>query len=108
MRRRWRRRRSPKTTGGELVGLKTFGLGTVQRLLPLEDGWALLLSVANYYTPNGREIQKQGIEPTIEVTEAAPVDPLASPTGTSNETDRQLDRAIEILLSPAEAADKAA
>ena len=93
---------------GELVGLKTFGLGSVQRLLPLEDGWALLLSVANYYTPSGREIQKQGIEPTIEVTEAAPVDPLASPIGTSDETDRQLDRAIEILLSPAEAADKAA
>jgi carboxyl-terminal processing protease len=93
---------------GQLVGLRTFGMGTVQRLLPLDDGWALLLSVANYYTPSGREIQKEGIEPTIEVAEAADLDPLASPTETSSETDRQLDRAIEILLSPAEAANKAA
>ena len=93
---------------GALVGLRTFGRGSVQRLLPLDDGWALLLSVANYYTPNGREIQKEGIEPTIEVAEAAALDPLANPTETTNEIDRQLDRAIEILLSPAEVADKAA
>jgi len=92
----------------ELVGLKTFGRGSVQRLLPLEGGWALLLSVANYYTPKGREIQQEGIYPTVEVTEAVAVDPLATPTELSNEADRQLDRAIEILLTPAEDVYRAA
>ena len=52
---------------GQLVGAKTFGTGSVQKLIPLEDGSALLISVAKYYTPLGKEIQESGIKPTIEV-----------------------------------------
>lgn len=92
---------------GELVGLKTFGIGSVQKLLPLEDGFALLLSVAKYYTPNGVEIQEAGITPTVEVSTTAS-DPLAVPDENTQDEDRQLDRAIEILLNPQAAADKAA
>ena len=91
---------------GELVGVRTFGMGSVQELLPLENGFALLLSVARYYAPDGAEIQSEGITPTVQVAATAPVDPLAgpgedgprpAPTDGSG-TDRQLDRAIEILL----------
>ena len=92
----------------ELVGLKTFGLGSIQRLIKLEDGWALLLSVANYYSPNGRELQKEGVEPTVEVSETATIDPLASPKETAIETDRQLNRAIEILTESSRGKGKAA
>lgn len=96
---------------GELVGVRTFGMGSVQELLPLDDGSALLISVAKYYAPDGSEIQG-GITPTIEVTETAAVNPLAvpdvpdAPDEPSGTTDRQLDRAIEILLedTPAGAA----
>ncbi|MGE5189778.1 MAG: S41 family peptidase [Gemmatimonadota bacterium] len=50
-----------------LLGSKTFGKGSVQTILPLEDGSALRLTTARYYTPNGRSIQATGIEPDIVV-----------------------------------------
>ena len=53
----------------ELVGLTTFGKGSVQSVIPLkggEDG-ALKLTTARYYTPSGRSIQKTGITPDLEV-----------------------------------------
>ncbi len=50
-----------------LLGTKTFGKGSVQTILPLEDGSALRLTTARYYTPNGRSIQAKGIEPDIVV-----------------------------------------
>ena len=92
---------------GELVGLKTFGIGSVQKLLPVDDTFTLLLSVAKYYTPDGVEIQENGITPTVEVT-ATVLDPLAVPDEEDQQKDRQLDRAIEVLLNPEAAADKAA
>ena len=52
-----------------LLGTKTFGKGSVQTILPLEDGSALRLTTARYYTPNGRSIQAKGIEPDIVVTD---------------------------------------
>ena len=86
---------------GEIVGVRSFGLGSVQELLPLNDGWALLLSVAKYYSPSGSEIQQTGVIPTIEVTATATVDPLNLPEDSPEATDRQLDRAVEILLGEA-------
>ena len=50
-----------------LLGTRTFGKGSVQTILPLEDGSALRLTTARYYTPNGRSIQAKGIDPDIEV-----------------------------------------
>ncbi len=52
-----------------LLGTKTFGKGSVQTILPLEDGSALRLTTARYFTPNGRSIQAKGIEPDIIVTD---------------------------------------
>jgi carboxyl-terminal processing protease len=82
---------------GELVGVRTFGFAAEQQLLPLGDGTALLLSLANYYTPAGDEIQTQGVTPTVEVAATEAEDPLALPGSEPEDRDRQLDRALEIL-----------
>lgn len=50
-----------------LIGTKTFGKGLVQSVHPLEDGSGLAVTVAKYFTPSGRDINKKGIEPDIEV-----------------------------------------
>lgn len=50
-----------------LVGEKTFGKGSVQSVLPMEEGTALRLTTAKYYTPANRMIHEQGIEPDIVV-----------------------------------------
>jgi carboxyl-terminal processing protease len=48
-----------------VLGTKTFGKGSVQTILPLDDDSALRLTTALYYTPSGRSIQATGIEPDI-------------------------------------------
>ncbi|MFH0878497.1 MAG: S41 family peptidase [Lentisphaerota bacterium] len=50
-----------------LVGEKTFGKGSVQSVLPLDDGSAIRLTTAKYYTPSKRVIHEHGIEPDILV-----------------------------------------
>ena len=54
-----------------IVGLTSFGKGSVQTVIPLRGGvdGALKLTTARYYTPSGRSIQKTGIEPDLEVAE---------------------------------------
>jgi len=51
-----------------IVGEKSFGKASVQNIIPLEDGSALKLTVAYYYTPSGRLIHKKGIEPDVKVS----------------------------------------
>ena len=58
-----------------ILGVQTFGKGSVQTIIPLEDGSAVRLTTARYYTPNGRSIQAKGIEPDIEV----PYAPMEKP-----------------------------
>jgi carboxyl-terminal processing protease len=50
-----------------IVGTQTFGKASVQTVIPLEDGSALKLTTARYYTPSGRSIQAEGIKPDIIV-----------------------------------------
>jgi carboxyl-terminal processing protease len=50
-----------------IVGTKTFGKGSVQTILPMENGAALRLTTAMYFTPSGRSIQVTGITPDIMV-----------------------------------------
>lgn len=50
-----------------LLGTRTFGKGSVQTILPLEDGSGLRLTTARYYTPKGGSIHNKGILPDIEV-----------------------------------------
>lgn len=53
---------------GVIVGTSTFGKGSVQTILPLKEGNAVKLTTARYYTPSGRSIQAEGIEPDIALT----------------------------------------
>ncbi len=50
-----------------IVGSRTFGKGSVQTILPLSNGTAVKLTTARYYTPSGRSIQAEGIEPDIRL-----------------------------------------
>ena len=73
-----------------LVGTKTFGKGSVQEYIPLEDGSSVKITVAQWFTPNDRQINEIGIEPDIEVE--------YTEEDINNDYDPQLDAAIEILL----------
>lgn len=50
-----------------ILGERTFGKGSVQTILPLGNGTAVKLTTARYYTPSGRSIQAEGIEPDIKL-----------------------------------------
>jgi carboxyl-terminal processing protease len=55
------------TKRGVLIGEKTFGKGSVQQVDDLARGASLHLTIAHWYTPNGRSINKEGLTPDIEV-----------------------------------------
>ena len=91
---------------GDVLGDKTFGEGSVQKLIEVPDGSALILSVAKYYTPNGKIIQDTGVTPGIQVasTDDLPVvsdddDNTSSeePQKPQQKEDEQMRRAIEVL-----------
>jgi len=54
-----------------VMGTQTFGKGSVQTIIPIDDGTALKLTTARYYTPSGRSIQAQGISPDIIIPQGA-------------------------------------
>ncbi|MFP3867697.1 MAG: S41 family peptidase [Desulfobacteraceae bacterium] len=57
---------------GLIIGTKSFGKGSVQTIVPLEDGSALKLTTAHYFTPLGHSIQEKGIIPDL-VVESTPI-----------------------------------
>ncbi|TSD04728.1 MAG: carboxyl-terminal processing protease, partial [Parcubacteria group bacterium Athens0714_12] len=73
-----------------IIGEKTFGKGSVQELEQLSDGSSVKLTIAEWFTPKGRVINKQGIEPDIKVE--------LSEDDYNNDKDPQLDKAIEVIL----------
>ena len=94
---------------GDVVGDKTFGEGSVQKLIEVPDGSALILSVAKYYTPNGKVIQENGITPNVQVASSADLAALTDDDDGNNAPDEpqkvqpkeddQLHRALEVLKS---------
>lgn len=95
-----------------ILGEKSFGKGSVQSIIPLQDGSALRLTTAKYYTPSHKVIHEEGITPDILVHPSVEEDQAAfvrhSPGGLDSleETERhrvlnthdpQLDRAIDLL-----------
>ena len=96
---------------GDVVGDKTFGDGSVQKVIPLPDGSALILSVAKYYSPSGKAIQDSAVTPNIVV--AGSDDDAALPDDDDNaapadeekkqppQQDEQLRKAIQVLKSKA-------
>jgi len=96
---------------GDVLGDKTFGSGSIQNVIEMGDGSALILSIAKYYSPNGKTIQDNAITPNITVADAADdiggpdddsdVDTTTTPDTAKKDkqpkTDEQLRRAIEVL-----------
>lgn len=72
-----------------LVGDTTFGKGLVQRILELEDGSGINITIAKYLTPNGVDINKKGIEPDFKVA--------FTEKDFLSKKDPQLDKAKEII-----------
>jgi carboxyl-terminal processing protease len=97
---------------GQVVGEKTFGLGAEQKTIPMDDGAAIILSIAKYHRPSGKAIQDGGVSPNLQVSESdsdltsedenAP-NPPEKPSG----EDELLKKAIEVVKG-AQAAQKAA
>jgi carboxyl-terminal processing protease len=92
---------------GDVVGDKTFGDGSVQKVIDMPDGSALILSVAKYYSPGGKSIQDSAVTPNVLVADieddaglpdedqqAAPDNQNQKP---KNQIDEQLNKALEIL-----------
>jgi carboxyl-terminal processing protease len=98
-------------TRGDVVGDKTFGEGSIQKLIEVPDGSALILSVAKYYSSNGKVIQDTGITPNIPVASSDDIvaisddddsNPNDEPQKTQPKEDEQLRRAIEVLKTKAQ------
>ena len=96
-----------------LVGERTFGKGSVQTILPMDDGSALRLTTSKYYTPGRRVIHDYGIEPNIFIpvapdewarilrARAESPDPAAGPGRPASARpaprDVQMERAVDVL-----------
>lgn len=63
----------------DLVGVQTFGKGSVQELIPLSDGSSVKITIAKWFTPNGVSISEKGITPKYVITEK-PSDKNTDPT----------------------------
>jgi carboxyl-terminal processing protease len=85
-------------TRADLVGTKTYGEGSIQKVIDIGDGSAMLLSVARYYTPNGKPIQEQAVTANVQQVAypgALPDEDL--PSVQQQSEDLQLKRALEVL-----------
>jgi carboxyl-terminal processing protease len=98
---------------GDVVGDKTFGDGSVQKLIEMPDSSALILSVAKYYSPSGKAIQDVSVTPNVLVADSTEDDgglpdeddqaaPGAKPGDKKDEKpknlpDDQLNKALEVL-----------
>ena len=94
---------------GDVVGGQSFGVGVVEKVVPVGDGSGLLLAVAKYYGPDGKAFQDNGVKPVV-------VFPMPDDTGIAEEVqpelfgtpdDSTLQKAIDVLkqkTAPAKAA----
>ena len=91
---------------GDVIGERTFGAGSVQKLFELPDGSAVILSIAKYYGPDGKAIEDEAVTPNIEVASAEDnIVPEDDSVDTSHpqtakpadKPDEQLNKALETL-----------
>lgn len=74
---------------GKIVGTQSYGKGVVQQLIDLEDGTCVKLTISEYFTPKGRNIDGEGITPDIEVEYAYDEN--------NPDADNQLEKALEVI-----------
>jgi len=77
----------------KLIGKKSFGKGSIQEALDLEDGTGLHITIAKWVLPNGDWINSKGIKPNYEVENK-----IQEGNTIEDDTDSQLNKAIEVLL----------
>jgi carboxyl-terminal processing protease len=94
---------------GDVVGDKTFGDGSVQKLIEMPDNSALILSIAKYYSPSGKAIQDVAVTPNVMVADSSDDDaglpdedeqPAADDkkdVKPKSQQDDQLNKALEVL-----------
>src|SRR6184192_4273354 len=101
---------------GDVVGERTFGLASEQKLITLDDGAALILTVANYYNADGKSILEEGVTPT-EIVRAEAQDDSGDDTAPAPEAQKEpglgprplspedpiFHRALDLLKTPAPA-----
>ncbi|MDJ0883744.1 MAG: S41 family peptidase [Desulfobacterales bacterium] len=87
---------------GLILGTTSFGKGSVQTVETLREGYGLKLTIARYYTPNGRSIQAKGIEPDIIV----PYKPLEEPDDENGDDGFLKERDLQNHLDAADAPEK--
>jgi carboxyl-terminal processing protease len=97
---------------GEVIGERTFGSASQQKLIQLDDGAAVNITVAYYYTPAGKAIPEDGVTPTVEVQTTGD-DPIAfshseNPPLTPGDpkNDPVLSKALEVLNGAQKAAER--
>jgi carboxyl-terminal processing protease len=87
---------------GVVMGERSFGKGSVQTLLPLDDTTALRLTTARYYTPSGRSVQEGGIEPDIQVPQISDPDYKTRPRFREADLNRHLINEAKVDTSQLE------
>jgi len=99
---------------GDVIGDKTFGSGSIQKVIEMQDGSALILSVAKYYSPSGKALQDTAVTPNILVAdnseelllpdedETVPNEEKQEEKEKKTAPDDQLKRAIDVLKNPAQ------
>lgn len=82
-----------------LIGTQTFGKGIVQRIYPLQGNTGLKITVAHYYTPKGRDINKKGLTPDHIVAFPKNVSPniIGDPSQDTASADPQMAEALSVL-----------
>ena len=86
----------------EVIGEKTYGDASIRKAVTLDDGSAVILSVAKFYSPSGKAIQDTGVTPTVPVVEQEPptVDDDGNPIGGEPQKPKEdllLKKAIEVV-----------
>jgi carboxyl-terminal processing protease len=95
---------------GEVIGVRSFGVGVFQKTIPVGDGSALLLSVAKYYGADGKAINDNGVAPSVvqgastTSTDVEEEEEIQNPEHFGGKDDLQLQKAIEILTHASSAA----
>ena len=74
---------------GQIVGTQSYGKGVVQSVFNLQDGTSVKLTIAEYFTPNGRIIDGEGITPDVEVEYQY--------YENNPDADNQLEKAMEVV-----------
>ena len=74
---------------GQVVGTQSYGKGVVQSVFDLQDGTSVKLTIAEYFTPNGRSIDGEGITPDVEVEYQYDEN--------NPDADNQLEKAMEVV-----------